>query len=153
MNNLAELYKETGRYDDAEPLYVRALDLREQSLGPDHPRTLISTFNLGDLYVASDDLGKAEDYIASARDGFRRVLGDEHPYSLLATVTLTELLLDLERPAEAETLVRDNYRHHVARYGDRDSRTLEAAALAERVYRALGDETRAAEWRARASSG
>ncbi|MEE8412298.1 MAG: serine/threonine-protein kinase, partial [Acidobacteriota bacterium] len=151
MNNLAELYRETGRYEDAEPLYVTALELREKMLGADHPRTLISTFNLGDMYLGSGQLDLAEAYLVKARDGFQRVLGDEHPYSLLATASLAELLLDLDRPAEAEPLVRGNFRHHVARYGTTDSRTLEAAGLGARAYEALGDEARAAEWRARAT--
>ena len=151
MNNLAELYKETGRYAEAEPLYIKALELREETLGADHPRTLISTFNLGELYGDSGEFDRAEAYFATARAGFRHVLGDEHPYSLLATASLAELLLDLARPADAAPLARDNFRHHVARYGARDPRTLESAELGARVYRELGDEARAAEWRARAA--
>ena len=40
LNNLAILYKEQGKYAEAEPLYQRALRIREQTLGPDHPRWL-----------------------------------------------------------------------------------------------------------------
>ncbi|MBW4580255.1 MAG: tetratricopeptide repeat protein [Tildeniella nuda ZEHNDER 1965/U140] len=32
----AFLYKEQGRYKEAEPLYVRSLAIREQQLGDDH---------------------------------------------------------------------------------------------------------------------
>ena len=31
------LYSAQGRYADAEPLYKRALAIREKALGPDHP--------------------------------------------------------------------------------------------------------------------
>ena len=37
LNNLALLYKNLGKYAEAEPLYSRALAIREKALGPDHP--------------------------------------------------------------------------------------------------------------------
>jgi len=37
LNDLAELYKEEARYADTEPLYKRALAIREKAIGPDHP--------------------------------------------------------------------------------------------------------------------
>ena len=39
LNNLALLYDNQGKYDDAEPLYKRALAVREDVLGPMHPYT------------------------------------------------------------------------------------------------------------------
>jgi hypothetical protein len=46
-NNLALLYNSWGRYADAEPLYQRALAIREKALGPDHPNTALVVGNLG----------------------------------------------------------------------------------------------------------
>ena len=37
LNNLALLYDAQGRYTEAEPLYKRALAIREKALGPAHP--------------------------------------------------------------------------------------------------------------------
>ena len=37
LNNLAELYRDQGKYGEAEPLYQRALAIDEKALGPDHP--------------------------------------------------------------------------------------------------------------------
>ena len=37
LNNLAVLYQAQGRYAEAEPLYQRALAIREKALGPEHP--------------------------------------------------------------------------------------------------------------------
>jgi hypothetical protein len=39
LNNLALLYQELERYGEAESLYRRALTIREQLLGADHPDT------------------------------------------------------------------------------------------------------------------
>ncbi|MCS6812146.1 MAG: tetratricopeptide repeat protein [Cyanobacteria bacterium] len=38
-NNLAELYRALGRYAEAEPRYVRSLEILLQVLGQDHPST------------------------------------------------------------------------------------------------------------------
>ena len=39
LNNLALLYDNQGKYNEAEPLYQRALAIDEKTLGPDHPDT------------------------------------------------------------------------------------------------------------------
>ncbi len=36
LNNLAVLYDDRGKYDQAEPLYQRALAIWEKTLGPEH---------------------------------------------------------------------------------------------------------------------
>ncbi len=36
LNNLAELYRAQGKYEQAEPLYQRALAIAEKVLGPEH---------------------------------------------------------------------------------------------------------------------
>ena len=47
---LAFTYIERGRYTDAEPLYQRALAIREKALGPEHPDVADSLNNLAGLY-------------------------------------------------------------------------------------------------------
>ena len=47
-STLAGLYDAQGKYEQAEPLYERALAIREQQLGPEHPATQINQRN----YVA-----------------------------------------------------------------------------------------------------
>jgi tetratricopeptide (TPR) repeat protein len=37
VNSLAGLYKAQGQHAKAEPLYKRALEIREKALGPEHP--------------------------------------------------------------------------------------------------------------------
>ena len=43
------LYQE-GRHTEAEPLYLRALAIRESALGPDHPDVATALSTLGVLY-------------------------------------------------------------------------------------------------------
>ena len=50
LNNLALLYRAQGQYAKAEPLYQRALGIREKALGPEHPDVARSLNNLAVLY-------------------------------------------------------------------------------------------------------
>jgi tetratricopeptide (TPR) repeat protein len=45
LNNLAALYHQQGKYDEAEPLYKRSLAIVEKSLGPEHPHMATSLEN------------------------------------------------------------------------------------------------------------
>ncbi len=58
LNSLARLYDTQGRYAEAEPLYKRALVVRETALGPEHPDVAQSLYSLAELYRAQ---GRYED--------------------------------------------------------------------------------------------
>ncbi|KAB8318275.1 tetratricopeptide repeat protein, partial [Tolypothrix campylonemoides VB511288] len=45
-NNLALLYSSQGRYTEAEPLLLKALEIAERSLGDNHPNTITFRENL-----------------------------------------------------------------------------------------------------------
>src|SRR5712671_6523173 len=49
-----------GRHADAEPLYKRALAIREKALGPDHRDVAQSLHNLGLLYGSQRRYADAE---------------------------------------------------------------------------------------------
>ncbi|NEO95550.1 MAG: tetratricopeptide repeat protein, partial [Moorea sp. SIO3G5] len=46
LNNLANLYRSMGCYDQAEPIYVQALEIAERKLGSNHPKTVTYRDNL-----------------------------------------------------------------------------------------------------------
>jgi tetratricopeptide (TPR) repeat protein len=60
LNNLAELYRAQGRYTEAEPLYKRAIAVREKALGPDHPDVGTALGGLAALYYSQGRYAKAE---------------------------------------------------------------------------------------------
>ncbi len=45
LNNLAELYRDQGKYAEAVPLYKRSLEITEKALGPEHPTVATSLEN------------------------------------------------------------------------------------------------------------
>ena len=46
LNNLAFLYHAQGRYSEAEPLYMLALEMRRRLLGLEHPDVVASSETL-----------------------------------------------------------------------------------------------------------
>jgi tetratricopeptide (TPR) repeat protein len=56
---LAYLYQAQGKYEQAEPLYVRALAICEQQLGPAHPLIATSLNELANLYCAQGNIIEA----------------------------------------------------------------------------------------------
>ena len=50
VQNLAGVYRDQGRYSEAEQLFRRALEGREEKLGPKHPDTLKTVDNLAGVY-------------------------------------------------------------------------------------------------------
>jgi tetratricopeptide (TPR) repeat protein len=46
LNNLAVLYRNQGKYSEAEPLYLDALAMSERTLGANHPNTITVRNNL-----------------------------------------------------------------------------------------------------------
>ena len=64
MNNLALVLKSQGRYNEAEAMHWRALELKEAVLGKEHPDTLMSMNNLA---VVLDSQGKYDEAEAMHR--------------------------------------------------------------------------------------
>src|SRR5262249_7907741 len=70
LNNLARLYRDQGKYGDAERLFKRALTIREQTLGPSHPYVAATRYDLAALPSGQsrheEEEAKAEDVTSSA---------------------------------------------------------------------------------------
>ena len=79
LNNLAVLYDSQGRYEQAEPLYIQALELRKRILGENHPDTASSLNNLAILYYSQGRYESAEPLYIQALELTKRILGENHP--------------------------------------------------------------------------
>jgi len=77
LNNLAMIYHDTRRYEDAEPLYDEALSIRRRVLGADHPETATSLNKLAGLYRAQGRYVEAAPMVMDAVEIMERVLGAE----------------------------------------------------------------------------
>jgi len=61
LHNLGDLYRIEGRYSEAEPLYLRALAIREKILGKDHPDVAALLVSYAQLLRQTGLPTKAED--------------------------------------------------------------------------------------------
>ena len=78
LNNLAGLYQATGRYEEAEPLYRRAVAILEQALGPEHRDVAYYLDRLAGLYQATGRYEEAEPLYRRALVIWEQALGPEH---------------------------------------------------------------------------
>ena len=76
--NLASLYHDQGRFREAEPLIVGALEIQNQLLGAEHPATLESKSLLGGLYCSTGRLDQAKPLLLEVLEQRVRNLGEEH---------------------------------------------------------------------------
>src|SRR5688572_23723424 len=79
LANLAQLKLRQRKYDDADRLFRRSLQIRESTLGPDHA-SLVQTVNgLAAVCYARGDIDAAEPLFQRALSITERRLGAQHP--------------------------------------------------------------------------
>src|SRR5438477_3775888 len=93
LNNQAELYKEEGRYADAEPLYKRLLAINEKAHGPDHPSVALALNDLAELYKEEGRYADAEPLYKRAMATWKKALGPDHPDVAQSLNNLADLYL------------------------------------------------------------
>ena len=79
LNNLARLYYTQGQYAKAEPLYQRALAIREKALGPEHPDVARASTTWRLLYDTQGQYAKAEPLYQRALAIREKALGPGAP--------------------------------------------------------------------------
>jgi tetratricopeptide (TPR) repeat protein len=104
LNNLAYLYYSQGRYEQAEPLYLQALELSEQVLGENHPDVATSLNNLAYLYYSQGRYEQAEPLYLQALELRKRLLGENHPDVATSLNNLAYLYYSQGRYEQAEPL-------------------------------------------------
>jgi tetratricopeptide (TPR) repeat protein len=88
----ADRFHSLADYAQARPLYKRVLDIREKTLGPDHPHTAESLNNLGVLLQAQGDLTAARPLFERALSIKENVFGRDHPNTAESLNNLAGLL-------------------------------------------------------------
>ncbi|MBW4634676.1 MAG: tetratricopeptide repeat protein [Iphinoe sp. HA4291-MV1] len=80
---LAGLYDSQGRYTEAEPLYIKALELRQRLPLDEHPSIASSYNNLAGLYDSQGRYTEAEPLYIKALEIAERSLGVNHPNTII----------------------------------------------------------------------
>ena len=79
LNNLAVVYRDQGKYSQAEPLFQRALAMLEKVLGSEHPYVAVTLNNLATLYTVQGKYTRAKELFKRALAICERALGPHHP--------------------------------------------------------------------------
>jgi len=106
LNQVACRWHHLGEWARAEPLMRRALNIDEQSFGPEHPYVAIRLNNLAQLLSATNRLMEAEPLMRRALAIDEQSFGPEHPNVARDLNNLADLLQDANRLKEAEPLMR-----------------------------------------------
>jgi tetratricopeptide (TPR) repeat protein len=101
-NDLAVLYKYTGRFDEAERLYRKAL---AETSGEDAAAATVD-HNLGGLNHSRGEFAAAEPFARRACEIRERLSGPDHPDTLADACALAGVLDGLGRYAESEPIYR-----------------------------------------------
>lgn len=98
---LVEVYRSQGKYSEAEPLFKRALAIREKTLGPTNPDVASSLNNLAALYHDEGKYSEAEPLYKRALAIWEKALGSDHPDVAQSLENYAALLRKTNREKEA----------------------------------------------------
>jgi len=106
LNQAGYYLQARAQYDEALPLYQRALAICEKTLGLEHPTTATSLNNLALLYRAQGNYQEALPLSEHALAICDRTLGPEHPNTASSLNKLAGLYQDLGNYQEALPLLK-----------------------------------------------
>ncbi len=107
LNNLATLYRNQGRYEEAEPLYREALQLCRELLGDRHPYVAGSLNNLATLYRNQGRYEEAEPMYLQALKIVFSSFGENHPHTLTVRQNFVNFLQTVIENQQADRLSDD----------------------------------------------
>ena len=119
LNELAILLARTGRREEAEPLYWKALELFRETHGERHPEYAALLNNLANLLAKSGRHAEAEPLYRQALEVSRATQGARHPDYAVRLSNLAVLLARTGRRQEAEPLYRQALEVSRATLGER----------------------------------
>jgi tetratricopeptide (TPR) repeat protein len=79
LTNIAGCYQFLRRYDEAIPLYRRALEIYEDLLGPIHADVAVTTNDLAVLHFTTGNTDQAEKLYKKALHVYEKIFGPHHP--------------------------------------------------------------------------
>ncbi|KAF2466293.1 uncharacterized protein BDR25DRAFT_345541 [Lindgomyces ingoldianus] len=127
-----------GRFQEAEKMYLRALQGKEKAWGPDHTSTLSTVNNLGLLYADLGRFDEAEKMYSRALQGKEKAWGLDHTSTLETVNNLGNLYVDLGRLDEAEKMYLRALQGFKKAWGLDHTSTLETVNNLGNLYKSLG---------------
>ncbi len=104
LTMLGIIQRNKGELDSARDPLLRALEIIENSVGPDHERAAYPLYHLGWLYKLRGEFDEAEKYYQRALAIMERVLGPDHPNVLWCVNDLAVVAADKRDYEKSKTL-------------------------------------------------
>jgi tetratricopeptide (TPR) repeat protein len=104
LNQLALLYDSQGKYNEAEPLHLRSLVIREKQLGENHLAVATSLNNLASLYDSQGKYNEAEPLYLRSLSIWEKQLGENDPDVATSLNNLASLYCNQGKYKVAEPL-------------------------------------------------
>jgi len=117
--SLARLYRDQAKPDQAVQLLENVLHARRRSLGPQHPYTLISMYELARTMEQVGRLREAEELHAQVVEIRRRTLGARAVATLNSLVALGRAQIAQEKFTMAEATLRECLRGSEVTFADK----------------------------------
>jgi tetratricopeptide (TPR) repeat protein len=144
-SNLAGVYKDLGRYEEAAKLLEGALAYDQEHFGDEHPATAARKSNLAVVY---QDLGRYEE-AAKLLEGVlaydQEHFGEKHPSTARSKSNLAGVYQDLGRYEEAAKLLEGALAYDQEHFGDEHPVTAASKSNLAGVYKNLGRYEEAAK--------
>jgi CHAT domain-containing protein/tetratricopeptide (TPR) repeat protein len=103
LNDLGNLYKDAGRFSEAETVFGRAL-ASGAALGEDHPNVAATMGNLATVLHLESRFAEAEDLYKRTLAVYEKIFGSSHPVTAIGLNNLANVYADQNRPLEAAGL-------------------------------------------------
>ena len=107
LNNLGEVVKAQGRYEEAERLYRQALAIDRATIGAGHPEYANHLNNLAGVVEAQGRYAEAERLYRQALEIDGATIGEGHPAYAIRLNNLAVVVQAQRRHNEAEALYRE----------------------------------------------
>ncbi len=125
-STIGEVYHYLGRWEEAEAMYSRALELSRKLHGPVHPEVAQLLNNLGVTFMNRDKLVEAETLYQEALAMRRKLLGENHLAVAETLGSLSFLLRRQGRLEEAEAAIREALAIQKERLGNENPEVAES---------------------------
>ncbi|MCA9276015.1 MAG: serine/threonine protein kinase [Phycisphaerales bacterium] len=149
---LAMVYTNMGRYEEAQPLHERCIEISVRTLGEEHPATLQTMDNFSIHWMRCKEYQKGLDILLRVLPIRERVLGEHHHKTHMTHVLIGRAYLEMGQFEIAESQFLSSYNALVEVLGPDHRYTLVAQALLRRLYTEWGKPELAAKYEQRTES-
>jgi len=132
--NMGGLFAHQGKLEEAEKMYIRALQGYEKAFGTDHKSTLHTVNNLGNLYSDQGKMEEAEAMYIQALQGKEKALGADHKSTLQTVNNLGTLYAAQGKMEEAEAMYVRSLQGYEKALGADHTSTLQAVNNLGNLY-------------------